>query len=81
MCLTTARYVTTRPATRQSENDGGSEAFASRVRMVTILVQIEMEETMLVLPEPYEGRVKYLVDRFEQFQILLLFGYVGGPKL
>ena len=37
--------------------------------------------TMLVLPEPYKGRIKYLVDRFEQFRILLLFGYVGGPKL
>ena len=36
---------------------------------------------MLVLPEPYKGRIKYLVDRFEHFRILLLFGYVGGPKL
>jgi hypothetical protein len=78
MCLTTARCVTTRLATRERF---GSEAFASRVRMVTMLVQIEVEETMLILPEPNEGRFKYLVDRFEQFRILLLFGYVGGPKL
>lgn len=78
MCLTTARRVTTRLATRERF---GSEAFASRVRMVTMLVQIEVEETVLILPEPNEGRFKYLVDRFEQFRILLLFGYVGGPKL
>jgi hypothetical protein len=35
-----------------------------------------MEEAMASLPEPGEGRVKYLVDTFER--LLLLAG--GGPE-
>jgi hypothetical protein len=48
---------------------------ASRKRMVTR--SAAMEEAMTSLPEPGEGRAKYLVDTFERLLSLSLAG--GGP--
>jgi hypothetical protein len=40
-------------------------------------VAVAVEQAMAGLPEPGEGRVKYLVDTFER---LLLLGRGGGPE-
>uniref|UniRef100_A0A804LQX3 TPX2 C-terminal domain-containing protein n=1 Tax=Zea mays TaxID=4577 RepID=A0A804LQX3_MAIZE len=55
------------------ERRRGSAASASRKRAMSV---VAMEEAMAGLPEPGEGRVKYLVDTFER---LLLLGGGGGP--
>lgn len=51
----------------------GSEAEASRERAMRV---VALEEAMAGLPEPGEGRVKYLVETFER--LLLLGGGEGG---
>jgi hypothetical protein len=60
------------PCSEAGRERRGSEASASRKRAMTRVVA--MEEAMAGLPEPGEGRVKYLVDTFER---LLSLG--GGP--
>ncbi|KAG0521380.1 hypothetical protein BDA96_08G155500 [Sorghum bicolor] len=60
------------PCSEADQERRGSEASASRKRAMTA---VALEEAMAGLPEPGEGRVKYLVDTFER---LLLLGGGGG---
>ncbi|PWZ33849.1 Protein TPX2 [Zea mays] len=62
------------PCSEAGRERRGSEASASRKRGMTRVVA--MEEAMAGIPEPGEGRVKYLVDTFER---LLSLG--GGPTV
>ncbi|KAL6846987.1 hypothetical protein ACP4OV_022840 [Aristida adscensionis] len=59
---------------RRERRRGGGEA-SSRMRTTR---SVAMEEAMAVLPEPGEGRVKYLVDTFERLLSLAAAGG-GGP--
>ncbi|KAG2621666.1 uncharacterized protein LOC120666568 isoform X2 [Panicum virgatum] len=54
----------------------GSEASASRKRRA--MMSVAVEEVMAGLPEPGEGRVKYLVNTFEKLLSLAAAG--GGPE-
>jgi len=54
----------------------GSEASASRKRRA--MRGVAVEEAMAGLPEPGEGRVKYLVNTFEKLLSLAAAG--GGPE-
>jgi len=54
----------------------GSEASVSRKRRA--MMSVAVEEVMAGLPEPGEGRVKYLVNTFEKLLSLAAAG--GGPE-
>ncbi|CAD6267295.1 unnamed protein product [Miscanthus lutarioriparius] len=64
------------PCSEADQERRGSEVSASRNRAMTV---VAMEEAMAGLPEPGEGRVKYLVDTFERFLSLGGGGGGGGP--
>ncbi|RLN27543.1 hypothetical protein C2845_PM05G13850 [Panicum miliaceum] len=60
------------PCDESGQERRGSEASVSRKRRTTR--SVAEEEAMAGLPEPGEGRVKYLVNRFER-----LLSLAGGP--
>ncbi|TVU49574.1 hypothetical protein EJB05_00887, partial [Eragrostis curvula] len=63
---------------RMLGGDGGEGEAAAAARKRTAR-SVAMEEAMANLPEPGEGRVKYLVDTFERL-LSLADGCGGGPK-
>ncbi|OEL19464.1 hypothetical protein BAE44_0019519 [Dichanthelium oligosanthes] len=63
------------PCNEAGQERRGSEASALIMRTVR---SVAMEEARAGLPEPGEGRVKYLVDTFER--LLYLAGGGGGPE-
>ncbi|CAN6338704.1 unnamed protein product [Urochloa humidicola] len=64
--------VSSPPCSDAGQERRGIEASAAASR------KLAMEEAMAGLPEPGEGRVKYLVDTFER--LLSLAGRGGGPE-